>query len=413
MKILAVCQHYRPEPFNVSEVCEELARRGHSVTVLTGLPNYPEGVIDAEYKGRRHRDEVVDGVRVVRVPVVARGKSLHGLGKLKRVANYLSFPASCAFKLPRLDPDFDRIMVFQFSPVLMAIPGLMAAKRTGAPCLLYSFDLWPEDMLTGGMSRDGLPYAAMKSISRGIYGSADAVAVTSPGFCNYYSDVLGLEGIAPYWLPQYAEGMFEEMPQGSPKHEGDQVVFTFAGNVGGNQSVETVVRVASLLGSDPRVVIRVAGSGSRLDNCKALAASLGVRNIEFLGRLPLEEMPRVYADSDAMLLNLSRSNGGSLVPRHTIPRKLQSYLAAGKPVISSAEGVASQIVEDAGCGISCAPEDPEALAAAMLRFVGMPTGERVDMGLRARKAYDERFSRERFFRQLESILDELEGIKHG
>ncbi len=413
MKILVVCQHYRPEPFNVSEICEELSRRGHSMTVLTGLPNYPEGIIEAEYRKGRHRDEILDGVRVVRVPVIARGKSLHGLGKLKRVANYLSFPASCSLALSRLGSDFDCVVAFQFSPILMAVPGLKLAKKTGVPCLLYSFDLWPEDMLTGGMSRSGLPYAIMKRVSRGVYESADVVAVTSPGFRNYYSDELGLDDIAAHWLPQYAEAMFENMPRTPRSCEGDRVVFAFAGNVGGNQSVETIVRAASILGDDPRIAVRVVGSGSRLDDCKALAASLDARNVEFVGRLPLEEMPRVYAGSDAMLLNLARANGGSLVPKYTIPRKLQSYLASGKPVIASAEGDASRIVERTGCGLSCPPEDPEALAAAMLRFADMPAGDRADMGIRARQVYDEQFSRERFFRQLELILDEMERTKRG
>lgn len=415
MRILAVCQHYRPEPFNVSETCEELARRGHSVTVLTGLPNYPEGTVAPDYRHGRRRDEVLEGVRVVRVPIVARGADLRGLNKLRRVANYLSFPLSAWLTRACLDERFDCVLCFQYSPVLMALPALRIARREGVPCVVYSFDLWPEDMLTGGMSRDGRAFGLMRGVSRRIYASADLVAVTSPGFPEYFSSELGLAGLRTEWLPQYAEPMFEGM-SGSRRPRGDgRTVFTFAGNVGGNQSVETIVRAAALLGESDGVVVRVAGSGSRLEACRRLAGELGAGNVEFLGRLPLDEMPEVYASSDAMLLTLAPPNGGSLVPVYTIPRKLQSYLAAGMPVVAAVEGVAADIVRDGGCGVACRAGDPAALAGAIREAASLGAEGLSRMGAAARALYEREFSRERFFGRLESMLDELvsKGNKNG
>lgn len=408
MRILAVCQHYRPEPFNVSETCEELAARGHEVTVLTGLPNYPEGEVRSEYRCGGHRDEVIDGVRVVRVPIVARGKDLSGANKLRRVANYLSFPFSSWITCACMGGRYDVVLCFQFSPILMALPALRIAHKQGIPCLIWCFDLWPEDMLTGGFEKGGVPYRLMERLSKRVYGAADMVAVTSPRFSDYFSHELGLEGVGEVWLPQYAEEMFEELGVATqaPGDEKD-VVLTFAGNVGGNQSVETIVRAAAMLPADCRVRVRIAGSGSRLEACESLADELAASNVEFLGRLPLKEMPGLYSGSDALLLTLAPSDGGSLVPVYTIPRKLQSYLAAGKPVLVCADGAAAEIVEGAGCGIACKAGDAEGLAFAMASFAAMPLESRNAMAERSRGLYSKRFSRKRFFNDIEDLLSGL------
>lgn len=405
-----MCQHYRPEPFNVHETCEELVRRGHEVTVLTGLPNYPEGEVREEYRHGRRRDEVVGGVRVLRVPIVARGVDLKGVNKLRRVANYLSFPLAAWATRAAEGGDYDLVVCFQFSPVLMALPALRIARKKGIPCLVWSFDLWPEDLLTGGLSRGGVPYRAMRRVSRKIYRAADMVAVTSPGFKEYFEDQLGLCGLRMEWLPQYAEGFFERLgADPGPAREGGPVVFTFAGNVGGNQSVETVVRAASLLKGEG-VVVKVAGSGSRLGACKELAAELGADNVEFLGRLPVESMPVLYGASDAMLLTLSKPSGESLVPVHTIPRKFQSYIAAGKPVVCAVDGAVAGIVRESGCGVTCAAGDPEALAGAMRSFAGAGRAKRAAMADAARDLYRRDYSRERHFARLAQIMEELTGI---
>lgn len=404
--VLVVCQHYKPEPFNVSETCEELVRQGYKVTVLTALPNYPEGFVREDYRHGAHRDEMVCGVRVVRVPIIARGADLKGFNKLKRIANYVSFPLSAWLTRASLDERYDCVICVQFSPILMALPALRIARKQCVPCLLWSFDLWPEDMLTGGLSRNGMPYRIMRRVSRRIYTKADMVAVTSPGFSKYFDDQLGLPDLKTVWLPQFAEQIFENVADVTVNN-GEKVVFTFAGNVGGNQSVGTIVRAAALL-NDEHIHVRIVGSGSRLEACKKLAKELGASNVEFTGRMPIEAMPGIYASSDAMLLTLSKPvKGGSLVPVYTIPRKFQSYLAAGKPVLCAVDGTVGEIVADVGCGIRCDADNPDALATAMRRFAELDRGERAAMAERAKRLYAERFSRQKFFSRLTGIIDEL------
>lgn len=407
MNILVVCQHYKPEPFNTAEICEELVARGHVVTVLTGLPNYPEGTVLEGYRHGKRRRENINGVRIVRVPIVARGRDLHGLNKVRRVANYASFPFMSWLTGAASNEHYDCVLAPQLSPILMTLPALRIADKQGIPCLLWVIDLWPEDLLTGGFSRKGKAYQTMWGISRKAYSRATRLAVTSPRFEDYLRDELNLDINGVEWLPQYAEEMFEKLGERPVvDHMGNEVTFTFAGNVGGNQAVTTIVRAASLV-RNPNVRIKIVGSGSRLSECKMLARELNADNLEFLGRLPLDQMPELYASSDAMLLTLAKPSNGSLVPAFTLPRKFQSYIASGKPIICSADGSVAEIVGDQRCGISCVAEDAEALAKALDLFSELSSDERMAMGRRSRDLYKKQFSRSKFFERLETILQEM------
>lgn len=413
MRLLVVCQNYWPEPFNVDEICEELVSLGHSVTVLTGLPNYPDGVVPEEYRHGRNRDQLRNGVRVLRVPIVARGADLRSLNKLRRVANYFSFALSGSLKAMRLSEAYDAVLVLQFSPILMSIPGLLVGRMRKTPVLLYVFDLWPEDMMTGGIGRGSLAYRMMRAVSRAVYGKADEIAVTSPDFGKYLREDLGLTEARTVWLPQFAERQFEELVEKDYSEGGSEPLqFVFAGNVGANQSVDTVVRAAALLREKVDALVHIVGSGSQFDGCMALAKSLGAENVVFHGRRPLDEMREFYLRADAMLLTLAKPKDGSKVPLYTIPRKLQSYLAAGKPVIVSAPGIASRLVRDAECGLCCAPGSYEGLADAMARFASLEPSERRAMGRNARSFYSEHFSKAQFLERIERELRVLKGRTH-
>lgn len=404
MRILVVSQHCWPEPFNVLETCEMLRRAGHDVTVLTGLPNYPQGEIAEEYRNHKNRQQCKNGVKIVRSWLYPRGVDLSGFGKIQRIVNYVSFALAASSANLLKDQNFDVVLCVQYSPVLMAIPALKHARRRGVPCIIYVYDLWPEDMLTGGMTKSGMPYRIMKRISKRIYGQADAIAATSPDFEKYFLDNLEMRNFDYYYLPQYAEQMFDEVEAACFPRKDDVVNITFAGNVGGNQAIDGIVRAAAILRDRADVMIHIVGSGSRHEECKRLSKELNIENIVFHGRQPLEAMPEYYAKADALLLPFAKSKNGSLVTAYTIPRKFQSYLAAGKPIICSADGSVSELVERNAIGYACAAEDPNALASAISRFADASVGERAEMGERAKALYDEEFSREQFIDRMNEML---------
>lgn len=407
MRILVVCQHYWPEPFNTTDVCEELVRRGHEVTVLTGLPNtgLENNDIPEEYRHKRNRRQVHNGVTVLRSWLLPRKT-----GAKNRILNYLSFWTSGNRLAGKLREQFDVVIGYQFSPVMQVDPGLVYAKKTGVPFLLYSFDLWPESLKAGGFAESSLPYQLIKRVSRRIYSEADCLAVTSRGFFDYFSDSLGIEPKRPLYLPQYAEDIFTLSATGLPLPSGfdtENVNLVFAGNIGSAQSVETIVLAANALREHRRIVFHVVGSGSSLENCKRLTARLRLSNVVFHGRRPLEEMPSYYEHADAMLATFSRDP----ILAYTLPRKITTYLAAGKPIIGALGGEARRVIEEAECGYCCEPEDAEALARSCLAFEARANAK--ELGMRARAYFDTHFSKERFFDALEHEMNKFKGIKHG
>ena len=406
MRILFVSQHYSPEPINSFHTAEGLARRGHEVTALVGEPNYPVGSSYPGYDPHKRMEEDLNGVHVVRCPLHPRKK-----GIIHRVWNYYSFRRSGIRVQQTLSDDFDVVMSYQTSPVMMAEPAIAYAERTGTPLLLFCLDIWPACLSMGGI-REGSPiHRYYRGVSRRIYQAADRLAVSSPLFVDYLRDKVGVHVEDPLILPQFAPSDFQAdaAAAASCGYDPGKVNLTFAGNVGKAQSVDTIVKAAALLDGDSRFAFHILGSGTELERCRELAGKLGCTNIQFHGRLPESAMPAYHAASDGMLLTFI----GDGLLGCTLPLKTFTYLASGKPVLCSAVGETCRVVEEAGCGF-CAPAgDEEALADACLRFADTDIQERDAMGARARAYYEEHFTQDSFFRKLEGALEELKGVRHG
>lgn len=396
MKILVVCQHYWPEPFNTSDVCEELVRRGHEVAVITGFPNtgMPDNDIPASYRGTRCAKETRNGVRIFRVPLHPRKT-----GALNRVRNYLTFWRNATKFAKSLDEEFDVVLGYQFSPVMQVDPGITYAKKHGVKTLLYCFDLWPASLLAGGFSEQSLPFKWMKAVSRRIYSEADCIAVTSPLFDEYFREELHLNIADSVYLPQYADDSFLNTPAGEIEgYDSSKVNLTFAGNVGQAQSVITIVEAANCLRDDESIMFHVVGSGSRLEECKARVKELALTNIVFHGRKPVEDMPAYYAASDAMLVTFEESP----MATYTLPRKVTTYLAAGKPVLAALSGETKRVLISAECGMCCDTADAEGLARIAKQF--SVCGEKERMGAAAHSYYQAHLTKEKFYAVLEKQL---------
>lgn len=390
MKILVLCQYYAPEPFRLPDICEALAEEGHEVTVVTGTPNYPEGHIYPGYEKGRHRDETLNGVKVHRCPLIPR-KS----GVLYRFLNYYSFVFSSGWYLRRCREDFDVVFVNQLSPVMMAQAGLSWARRHGKKCVLYCLDLWPESLLAGGIGASSPIYKLFLKVSQRIYRRADAICITSRGFEAYFRETLGVEDRPIFYLPQYAEELFRQLPE-VPKQDG-KVHFLFAGNVGTAQSVETIVKAARLLREEEHIHIHIVGSGISLESCRLLAGNLP--NITFHGRQPLEAMPEFYAMADVLLVTLVNDP----VMSQTLPGKVQTYLAAGKPLVGAIEGETARVIMDARCGLWGHAGDVSMLTEN-IRRAASDEALRNTWGENARHYYEHNFRKEDFMQTLTRIL---------
>lgn len=414
MKILTVCQYYYPEPFRIHEVCEELVKRGHEVTVLTGLPNYPMGVIPDEYKDKKHRDEIVNGVHVIRVNEIPRTKGKVGLAK-----NYVSFVWNASLKALFMRKNFDVIMVYQLSPVLMAIPGFVAKwfSRT-RNLVIYCLDLWPESLVSLGISKNSSFFRFIKWVSKRIYKGAYHIGYTSRMFRKYFEETFGMKEEKFSYIPQFADSLFSQnSSEGNMEDADNQILndnslvsdgqintnnhttinYVFAGNIGEMQSVDTIIRSAKILENEP-IKWHIVGDGFALEDCKKLTTELGVEDkVVFYGRRKVEDMPSFYKMADAMIVTLS----GNETISYTLPGKIQSYMAAGKAIIAAANGETPIVISDAECGLCAPAEDEKTFANIALE---MSKADRKAFGLNSEKYYKEHFSKEKHVDRIEEML---------
>lgn len=386
MKILAVCQYYAPEPFRITDLCEELVRRGHEVTMLTGVPNYPMGEIYPGYEKRRRREEERNGVKIIRCATIPRKTDA-----LHRLLNYFSYPISAWFRAGRLKDEYDVVFVNQQSPVMMCWPAIRYARKHRKKCVMYCMDLWPASLAAGGVN-GGAVYSFFGWLSRGVYRHMDVILSTSKQFESYLAQQFGVDRRRIRHLPQYAESLFD----GVGSVDDGYIDLMFAGNIGKAQGLDTVIRAArEVRRRDVRW--HIVGDGRELENLRKMAQ--GLDNVIFHGRKSLEEMPAYYRQADAMLVTLMKDDAISL----TLPGKVQTYMAAGKPILCAADGEARLTVEEAGCGFAVGAEDAQGLARAVERFAKSDWAE---LGRRSRAYFDAHYQRSVFFDRLE---DELRG----
>lgn len=397
MKILAVCQYYYPEQFRINGICEELVKKGNSVTVLTGLPNYSKGVVLKEYKFFRKRKEEFNGVKIKRCFEIGRR---HGI--IYRVLNYVSFMISASWKALFLADDFDLVYVYQLSPITMAIPGIIYKKIHKKPLVLYCLDLWPESITTFGIKEGTILYKIIRKISDYIYSEADKIIVSSDMFIKEIEKRTKNEKEIVH-LPQYAE----ESLKRSKIEENDFVDFVFAGNVGKAQSVETIIKAAELVTKNQKIKIHIVGDGSSLENCKKLALELKLENVIFYGKKKFEEMQQYYDLADAMLVTLSKDDFAT----KTLPAKVQACMATAKPIIVAANGETPEVILKAKCGFCSEAENAKSLAENMLKFVDITIEEKIKMADNAYEYYSQYFEKDVFINSLLEIFKK-EGINN-
>ncbi len=383
MKILVICQHYYPEPFRITDICEEMAYRGHQVTVVTGTPNYPMGEIYPGYEKGRKSDEIINGVNVHRVKTAPRKT-----GTFNRLRNYFSFARWSKKYVNKLSGDFDVVFVNQLSPVMMAEAGVKYKKKFGTKLVLYCLDLWPESLCVGNVKKGSLVYKVFKRISKRIYRSADKLLITSSTFKKYLKDNFSIEDDKIEYLPQYAESQFLTIGE---KVQTDEFRVLFAGNLGLAQSVDTIIDSARLL-KDENIKFDIVGDGSELDNLKERAKDL--QNVVFHGRKPLEDMPGFYENADAMLVTLKKSSAISF----TLPGKVQSYMASGRVVVGAIDGE-TQTVLNASQGGYCGEAENARLLAINIKNL-KESNQAVELGRKNREYYLKNFDKDTFIDKL-------------
>lgn len=388
MKILAICQYYHPEPFRVADICEALVEQGHEVDVITSFPNYPMGEIYSDYKGGKHKEEIINGVNVRRVFTIGRKK-----GPIFRFINYYTYSIASALYVAKLKKEYDVVFVYQLSPVMMANGALKYKKKYGKKVVLYCLDLWPESLTLGGIKKNGLIYRYYKKIAQKIYGNVDEIVVSSRMFRNYFEDVFKIKKDKVQYLPQYAEDVFFPIEVDSD----NLLNISFAGNIGTTQSIDTILYAAQKIKGE-NIHFHFYGDGSGFNKMLRLCKKLQLDNVTFHGRVPLEELPEIYAKSDALIVTLSDNEVLSM----SFPGKIQSYMAAGKPIVAAVNGEAAKIITEANCGFVASAEDIDGLVSCIKKLV---CANREELGKNSRIYYESNFLKGDFIQKLLKLLE--------
>jgi glycosyltransferase involved in cell wall biosynthesis len=399
LKILIVTQYFYPENFRINDVCLGLNERGHSVTVLTGKPNYPSGKYFKGYNWFSSNREKWNGIDVYRSNLILRGKG----NAINLFLNYFSFAFLSCVKLFFIKSSFDKVFVFAPSPITIGIPGIFASKLFKAKSILWVHDLWPESIRIAGGVENKFIIEIIDLMTRWIYKKVDKILIQSEAFHSYIEQQVEDKNKISYY-PFYAEPFYRiENPElkyihGLPK--GFKLLF--AGNIGEAQSFPTLLEAAKVL-KKMNVPISwiIFGDGRMKEMVLKEISDHGLENHFILkGSLPANEMPKYFSCVDGLVVSLKKSEIFSI----TIPGKLQSYLACGKPVIGSLDGIGAKIINESGCGFTAKAESVEELVEAIISLFNLTKEERITLGTNGRYYFEKEFEREMLLDKLENIL---------
>ncbi len=403
MKILIVSQYYYPEQFQINEIAPELVRRGHKVTVLCGLPNYPKGVIFEGYANnqsvaQREKEYFTQtGVEVVHVRQTPRGNN-----PLSLIRNYLSFARNSIKVVREFDDDFDIVLGYQLSPITSMFAAREYKRLHGTPLLFYTLDIWPVSALGMLKSKFNPLMWLVAGISKKLYNLADRILVTSRPFADYLHQANSVDPHRIAYLPQHASAAMLELNLDKQNDTG-RVDFMFAGNLGKGQRIDVIVKAAVTLGPRTDYRIHLVGDGRMKEQLEKMVKAYGLEdNIIFHGNQRREDMPDFYCMADALLITLRGNNEVG----NTMPGKLQMYMTTGKPILGAINGAAKEVIEESGCGKCVGAGDYKGLARIMEDFI-MHNEAYTDCGAKARFYFAAHFTLENYINGLETEMFKL------
>jgi glycosyltransferase involved in cell wall biosynthesis len=395
MKILIFNQYFWPESFRINEIACALKSRGHEVEVMTGKPNYPDGVFFSGYSACGFKKEYWRDIPIYRIPMLARGSR----GYVKLALNYFSYIVSGIVFAPWLlrTKKYDVIFVYAPSPIFQAIPASFLGWLKNVPVVLWVQDLWPQSAEATGYVKSPCLLKIIEKFVEFTYAHTDLLLVQSKAFIEPVSKLAQNVPIAYY--PNSVEKEFYS-PQAisAPYIESLQSGFTvlFAGNVGNAQAMGTIISAAKRIQTYAEIKIVILGSGSKSDWVKQQIIEKKITNLYLEGRFPVEVMPILMRQATVLLVTLKNQ----FIFELTIPSKIQAYLAVGKPIVACLNGEGAKVVTQANAGVAVIAEDEEGLAQAIVKLYKTPKLERDQMGVNGRAYFKMHFDEEKLTAEL-------------
>lgn len=402
-KILVVCQHYWPESFRVNDICDYFTEQGVEVDVLCGIPNYPKGKFFPGYSLFRNRRQRHKGVNIIRAIEIPRGSNTN----FRIFVNYISFPFFSLFHVPRLlTKKYDKVFVFTYSPIMMAIAGIIVGKLKRTEITLYALDLWPENLFSVLKTKNRFLRWLARVVSHWHYRQADKILAASEKMRGRLIEIVNIDKGKIISLPQACEKIFEEQVHdknlATRFSKGFNIVFT--GNMSPAQSFETIIMAARKLkveGVDDINWI-IVGDGMSRKSIEQEVKNAGLaKNFYFEGLKPMEDIPRYTGIADVLVGGLVKSN----LLEASIPAKVTAYIAAGRPMVMYLDGEARNLINNqVKSGYAGPSEDSDVLAENIKKVYKLSKKERDEMGARARAYHFKHLERNVVYNKLYNFI---------
>ncbi len=405
MKILVVGQHYWPENFRINDLVRGFVERGHEVDVLCGQPNYPKGEFFEGYDSHSIKEEEHEGVKIYRVREIKRGNN----SNIRIFLNYMAYPIFSWLKVMKLAKNnYDRIFIYQLSPVFMCWAGLKLGKRKHINTTMYILDIWPQNLYSVLDIKSKLIRNIMFKVCMQNYSKPDKLVTVSDKMRSYFAKELGRQESEIEFIPQCPEKIYETPIKDDELVKkfsgGFNLVFT--GNISPAQDLETFVTAAKEVVKSGIEDIRfiIVGDGMSKKDFEEMVKKEELEKYFFFeGFHPIEDMPKYTYIADALFAPLKASGTEDF----SIPAKVMSYLASGRPILLSMQGEAQKIINDAKCGFVNEPEDVDALKDNIVKLYNCSKEERIKMGNNASNYQQEFFERDKNVDKLLSIIEKL------
>ncbi len=382
-RLQIITQWFEPEPaFKGLTFAREMARRGFDVEVITGFPNYPTGKIYPGYKMKFLCREIVDGIKVVRVPLYPS----HDASAVRRILNYVSFALSvlvyCIFGMRKSD-----VMYVYHPPLTVGLSAILIRALRRIPIVYDVQDLWPDTLAATGMLRNRSALKIVGIVCRIVYRFVDEIAVLSAGFKEALVS-RGVPNSKVTVIRNWAiEASLRESEVDVPFAAADPRSFNvvYAGNLGKAQGLEAVIDAAELLRqSTPSVRLLFIGDGLERARLQLLVSQKRLDNVFFFDPVPATQIGSWLFSADALLVHLADNPLFNI----TIPSKTQAYLFIGRPVVMAVGGEAADLIREAGAGVIAAPGNPESIASAISSLANAGPAELKKMSESGRLLYD-------------------------
>lgn len=395
-----ISQYFYPEQFRINDICTEWVKRGYKVTVITGIPNYPQGEYYEGYGLFKKRRETYKGMNIIRIPLIPRGKN-----SIMLVLNYLSFVLSGFFWkiFTRIEANY--VFICEVSPMTQALPGVWYAKKRRIPCYLYVQDLWPENIeIVTGISNKTIIGVVGKMVDY-IYARCSKIFTTS----NSFVKAIAKRGVPieriEYW-PQYAEEFYQPLEKPSIQESNGVFNIIFTGNIGNAQGLDILPKTAVILKEknlERKICFNIVGDGRYKEELIRLVNTNNVSEMfNFIPKQPALRIPELIAANDAAFLCLTASQLFAM----TIPAKLQSYMACGIPIIASADGEADKIIQEANAGVCCPAGEFQRLSEIIIELSYKTKEQLNQLGLNARKYYNDNFNKTELLNRMDCYFED-------